>query len=75
MNERRSAVRRTVGTKETDITISVSIDGTGRCAISTGINFLDHMMTALAKHSMIDLDVDACGRSPLESHLTGSSTT
>ncbi len=67
MNERRSTVRRT--TKETDITISVSIDGTGRCAISTGINFLDHMMTALAKHSMIDLDVDAKSLDGIKHHL------
>ena len=67
MDERRSAVRRT--TKETDITISVSIDGTGRCAISTGINFLDHMMTALAKHSMIDLDVDAKSLDGIKHHL------
>ena len=67
MNERRSAVRRT--TKETDITISASIDGTGRCAISTGINFLDHVMTALAKHSMIDLDVDAKSLDGIKHHL------
>lgn len=67
MEKRRAAVRRT--TNETDITASVDIDGTGRCAVNTGINFLDHMITSLAKHSMMDFEINARSLDGIQHHL------
>jgi imidazoleglycerol-phosphate dehydratase len=48
-------------TKETDITVGVSLDGTGRAEAKTGVAFLDHMLHSLATHSLIDLTVKAKG--------------
>jgi len=48
-------------TRETDISATVNLDGTGKADIKTGINFLDHMLTSLATHSLIDLDIKARG--------------
>ena len=48
-------------TKETEINVEVSIDGTGKSKIDTGIGFLDHMLDQLAKHSLIDLKVKGKG--------------
>lgn len=48
-------------TRETDITATVNLDGTGKADITTGIKFLDHMLTSLATHSLIDLDITATG--------------
>ena len=44
-------------TKETQITISIDLDGSGANRIRTGIGFFDHMLTALAVHSGIDMDI------------------
>ena len=57
-------------TAETDIALSLSIDGTGRAEVSTGIGFLDHMLTALARHSGFDLDVRATGDLHTDLHHT-----
>ncbi len=57
--ERKAEARRT--TKETDIYISINIDGTGKSDIHTGVGFFDHMLTLLAFHSKFDLTVDAKG--------------
>ena len=48
-------------TAETDITLRLSLDGSGRAGVSTGVGFFDHMLTALARHAGFDLDVDARG--------------
>ena len=48
-------------TNETDIAVSVSIDGTGKSTIKTGIGFFDHMLEQLARHSLIDMDIKADG--------------
>jgi len=57
MKSRQSKIKRT--TKETDVSVSVNLDGTGKTSINTGISFLDHLITALGKHAMIDLQVKA----------------
>lgn len=48
-------------TRETEITIRVNLDGTGKAVIDTGINFLDHMLTSLATHSLIDIEIKSEG--------------
>ncbi len=57
-------------TAETDIALSLSLDGSGRSEISTGIGFLDHMLTALARHASFDLDVRATGDLHVDCHHT-----
>ena len=57
-------------TSETDITVRLDLDGTGHCAVSTGVGFLDHMLTALARHSLIDLEVQATGDLHIDDHHT-----
>ncbi|MDN5571442.1 MAG: imidazoleglycerol-phosphate dehydratase HisB [Propionibacteriaceae bacterium] len=55
-------------TSESTITVELDLDGTGRSTISTGVGFYDHMLTALAKHSLIDLTVDASGDVHIDGH-------
>ena len=57
-------------TKETQIRISVGIDGEGKSKIKTGIPFLDHMLTSLAKHGLFDLTIDAKGDLEVDTHHT-----
>lgn len=57
-------------TAETDIRVAIDLDGTGRATVATGIGFLDHMLTALARHSMIDLEVAAKGDLHIDFHHT-----
>ena len=57
-------------TNETDIKVSVNLDGTGRHRIETGIGFLDHMLDQLARHSLIDIDVSARGDLHIDFHHT-----
>lgn len=57
-------------TKETEITASVNLEGTGKYKISTGIGFLDHMMEQLSKHSLIDLELNAKGDTHIDFHHT-----
>ena len=57
-------------TAETDIALSLSLDGTGRSSVSTGIGFLDHMLTALARHAAFDLEVTATGDLHVDCHHT-----
>lgn len=57
-------------TSETQIKLRLDLDGSGRCQVKTGIGFLDHMLTAFARHSMFDLDVDAAGDLHIDFHHT-----
>jgi len=57
-------------TKETDVSVSVDLDGSGRAEIGTGIGFLDHMLTALARHALFDLSVQAKGDLHIDAHHT-----
>ena len=57
-------------TAETQISIKLNMDGEGKCDIATGIGFLDHMLTLLAKHSFMDLTVKAKGDLEVDSHHT-----
>ena len=65
---RKATVKRT--TKETDVAVSVDLDGSGQGAIATGIGFLDHMLDLLARHSRIDLTVKATGDLHIDHHHT-----
>ncbi|MCD8202258.1 MAG: bifunctional histidinol-phosphatase/imidazoleglycerol-phosphate dehydratase HisB [Prevotella sp.] len=66
--ERIAEVRRT--TKETDIYVKINVDGTGKCDISTGIGFFDHMLEQIGKHGMIDLTIKAKGDLNVDEHHT-----
>lgn len=55
-------------TKETDIQVSVNLDGQGYCTADTGIPFLDHMIHQIASHGLLDLDVKATGDLEIDDH-------
>lgn len=55
-------------TKETDITVSLSLYGTGKSKIDTGVGFLDHMLESFSKHSLIDLDIVCKGDTHIDDH-------
>jgi imidazoleglycerol-phosphate dehydratase len=57
-------------TSETDIELTLVLDGTGECDIDTGIGFLDHMLTALARHALFDLRLRAEGDLHIDDHHT-----
>lgn len=57
-------------TAETDITLSLNLDGTGASKNATGVGFFDHMLTLFSKHSLIDLDVAAKGDLHIDAHHT-----
>ena len=65
---REATVTRT--TKETEISVTVNLDGTGRYAVATGIGFLDHMLEQLSRHSLMDLTVEAKGDLHIDFHHT-----
>ena len=66
--DRTASLRRT--TSETDITLTLALDGSGRADIATGIGFLDHMLTALTRHALFDLTVHAKGDLHIDFHHT-----
>jgi len=55
-------------TRETDIALSLNLDGTGKCSISTGIPFMDHMLELFGRHALIDLNIQATGDLPVDYH-------
>ena len=57
-------------TAETDIRLSLELDGRGACDIDTGVGFLDHMLTLLARHGRVDLSVTAKGDNYVDDHHT-----
>ena len=68
MSERTTRIART--TKETDIELSIDLDGTGTTDIETGIGFFDHMLTAFGRHGLFDLSVRAKGDLEVDGHHT-----
>ena len=66
--ERYAEVKRT--TKETDIEVKVWIDGSGKCDISTGLGFFDHMLEQIGKHGMMDLTIHTRGDLEVDEHHT-----
>ena len=65
---RTATVQRT--TKETDIAITVNLDGSGEYSVSTGIGFLDHMVEQLSRHSLIDIAMTVKGDLHIDQHHT-----
>ncbi|CAO1659725.1 MULTISPECIES: imidazoleglycerol-phosphate dehydratase HisB [Salinicola] len=68
MSERIATVSR--DTNETQITVTVNLDGSGRLDCQTGVPFLDHMLDQVARHGMIDLTIDAKGDLEIDEHHT-----
>lgn len=69
---RRASVER--NTTETQISVTIDLDGTGKYSVDTGIGFLDHMLEQLSRHSLIDLTVKAKGDLHIDSHHTTEDT-
>jgi imidazoleglycerol-phosphate dehydratase len=69
---RTAHVQRTTG--ETQIDLALDLDGTGRATVATGVGFFDHMLTLLARHSLIDLTIQATGDLHVEAHHTVEDT-
>jgi imidazoleglycerol-phosphate dehydratase len=60
----------TRNTLETQITVSLNLDGTGAATLATGVPFLDHMLDQIARHGLIDLDIQAKGDLHIDAHHT-----
>ena len=71
-NSRSAKVSRK--TKETEIAVSVDLDGVGRSEISTGVGFFDHMLDQLSRHSLVDMTVKAAGDLHIDDHHTVEDT-
>lgn len=72
MSKRQASIERK--TNETDISVALDLDGTGKSSISTGVGFFDHMLDQLARHSLIDLTVRADGDLHIDAHHTVEDT-
>jgi imidazoleglycerol-phosphate dehydratase len=67
MAPRKASIKR--NTKETSVSVSVNLDGTGKTSIKTGINFLDHLIVSFGTHGMMDLKDDAKSNDGIDHHL------
>ena len=67
MKQRKTSIKRE--TKETSVSVSLNLDGTGNTTINTGVKFLDHLIGSFGKHSMMDLVVKAKSKDGIEHHL------
>jgi imidazoleglycerol-phosphate dehydratase len=72
MTSRTAKITRT--TSETNISLELGLDGTGHTAITTGIGFFDHMLTAFGRHGLFDLTVNAAGDLHIDAHHTVEDT-
>ncbi|MFM9101442.1 MAG: imidazoleglycerol-phosphate dehydratase HisB [Cyanobium sp.] len=63
---RTASIHRVTG--ETDVRVSLGLDGTGRCQVSTGVPFLDHMLHQISSHGLIDLEISATGDTHIDDH-------
>lgn len=70
--ERCSHIKRK--TNETDIELKLNIDGTGKCAVNTGIGFFDHMLNSFARHGLFDLELSVKGDLEVDGHHTVEDT-
>ena len=68
MQHRRARIRR--ATKETQISLDLNVDGTGKSSIRTGVPFFDHMLTLFAKHAVVDLKLRCKGDLEVDAHHT-----
>jgi imidazoleglycerol-phosphate dehydratase len=66
--DRTATISRTTG--ETDVQVSINLDGTGQCDANTGIPFLDHMLHQIASHGLFDLKIQAKGDYEIDDHHT-----
>jgi imidazoleglycerol-phosphate dehydratase len=60
----------TRNTLETQITATINLDGTGKASLNTGVPFFDHMLDQIARHGLIDLDIEATGDLHIDAHHT-----
>ncbi|MQX52715.1 imidazoleglycerol-phosphate dehydratase HisB [Alcanivorax sediminis] len=68
MSKRSATVER--NTLETQIQVSINLDGTGQCKLDTGLPFLEHMLDQVARHGLVDLDITAKGDLHIDAHHT-----
>jgi imidazoleglycerol-phosphate dehydratase len=61
-------------TAETDVAVSLTLDGSGTCTVSTGVGFLDHMLELFARHGLFDVDVKVTGDLHVDQHHTTEDT-
>jgi imidazoleglycerol-phosphate dehydratase len=65
---RTATVSRKTG--ETNVSVTIALDGTGKCQVNTGIPFLDHMLHQIASHGLFDLEIEATGDLHIDDHHT-----
>jgi imidazoleglycerol-phosphate dehydratase len=70
MNEPQRIAEVVRNTKETQIRVRVNLDGSGAATLSTGIGFFDHMLDQIARHGLVDLEIDAKGDLHIDAHHT-----